>query len=81
MATKKIIAVLGSTGNQGGSVAKIFLSDPKLKKDWTVRAITRDVTKASAKKLESQGAELVAVSSEEEPSLSSAKANLYDLSN
>lgn len=62
MSAKRIIAVLGSTGNQGGSVAKIFLNDPKLKKDWTVRAITRDITKESAKKLESQGAELVAVS-------------------
>lgn len=62
MSAKKIIAVLGSTGNQGGSVARIFLNDPKLKKDWTVRAITRDVTKESAKRLESQGAEIVAVS-------------------
>lgn len=61
MSTKKIIAVLGSTGNQGGSVAKIFLSDPNLKKDWIVRAITRDITKESAKKLESQGAELITV--------------------
>lgn len=68
MATKKVIAVLGSTGNQGGSVAKIFLSDPKLKKDWTVRAITRDITKESAKKLESQGAELVAVSRQKKSS-------------
>lgn len=65
MSAKRIIAVLGSTGNQGGSVAKIFLNDPKLKRDWTVRAITRDITKESAKKLEGQGAELVAVSCEE----------------
>ncbi|KAK4076556.1 uncharacterized protein Triagg1_4159 [Trichoderma aggressivum f. europaeum] len=72
MATKKNIAVLGSTGNQGGSVAKIFLSDPKLKKDWTVRAITRDVTKASAKKLESQGAELVAADINDGKSLAKA---------
>ncbi|KAM0254472.1 hypothetical protein ACHAQJ_006754 [Trichoderma viride] len=60
MAAKKVIAVIGSTGKQGGSVVNLFLSDPNLKRDWTVRAITRDITKGSAKKLESQGAELVA---------------------
>ncbi len=51
MSAQKIIAVLGSTGNQGGSVAKIFLNDPKVKKDWTVRAITRDITKSLRRSL------------------------------
>ncbi|KAK1248883.1 hypothetical protein MKX08_007103 [Trichoderma sp. CBMAI-0020] len=72
MSAKRVIAVLGSTGNQGGSVARIFLNDPKLKKDWTVRAITRDITKDSAKKLESQGAELVAANINDGSSLAKA---------
>ena len=63
MANKKIITVFGATGGQGGSVADIFLHDPKLKSDWTVRAVTRNVTKESAKKLEREGAEVVSVSS------------------
>lgn len=59
---KKIITVFGATGNQGGSVARTFLQDPKLKNDWTVRAVTRDTTKPAAQKLAAQGAEVVSVS-------------------
>jgi uncharacterized protein YbjT (DUF2867 family) len=61
MAGKKIITVFGGTGAQGGSVVDIFLNDPKLK-SWAVRAVTRDATKESAKKLQSKGAEVVSVS-------------------
>lgn len=59
---KKIITVFGATGNQGGSVVTSFLQDPKLKDDWTVRAVTRDTTKPAAQKLAAQGAEVVSVS-------------------
>ncbi|KAL6410981.1 NMRAL1 protein [Ilyonectria robusta] len=61
MAGKKIIAVFGATGQQGGSVVDIFLNDPKVKNEWSVRAVTRDITKESAKKLAAQGAEVVQV--------------------
>ena len=63
MASKRIITVFGATGSQGGSVAKIFLEDPKLTAGWTVRAVTRDTTKENAKKLQSKGAEVVSVRS------------------
>ena len=62
MAAKKIITVFGSTGNQGGSVVKTFLSDLKLKDTWAVRGVTRNVNSESAKKLANQGVEMVAVS-------------------
>lgn len=62
MSAKKIIAIFGATGNQGGAIVKQFLSDPQLNKTWAVRGVTRDVSKDSAKKLVSQGAEVVAVS-------------------
>jgi uncharacterized protein YbjT (DUF2867 family) len=62
MASKKIIAVIGATGAQGGSVVDVFLNDPLLKQEWTVRAVTRDPSKTKAKKLKEQGAEVVAVS-------------------
>lgn len=62
MASKKIILAFGATGNQGGSVVRTFLSDPKLKNDWAIRGVTRNVESASAKKLSSQGVEMVAVS-------------------
>lgn len=62
MSGKKIITVFGATGNQGGAVVDTFLTDPKLKNDWVVRGITRDVNKDSSKKLASKGAEVVSVS-------------------
>jgi uncharacterized protein YbjT (DUF2867 family) len=61
MAAKKVLVVFGATGVQGGSVAKAILGDAKLRESWTVRGVTRDVSKASAKALESLGAETVAV--------------------
>jgi len=64
MATKKVLVVFGATGLQGGSVVKAILGDAKMKETWTVRGITRDVSKPSAKALESLGAETVAVSQE-----------------
>lgn len=62
MSAKKIITVFGATGNQGGAVVETFLNDPKLKNDWAVRGITRDVTKDSSKKLAEKGVEVVSVS-------------------
>ena len=61
--TSRIITVFGATGAQGGAVADTFLHDPKLKSVWTVRAVTRNTTSEAAKKLQSQGAEVVAVGS------------------
>ncbi|KAK0616961.1 NmrA-like family-domain-containing protein [Immersiella caudata] len=72
MAGKRLITVFGATGAQGGSVANIFLNDPKLKPDWTVRAVTRDVTKDSAKKLRDAGAEVVAADLNDKSTLISA---------
>lgn len=61
MSSKKVITVFGATGLQGGSVASVFLNDPALNTEWAVRAVTRDVTKPSAKKLAEQGAHVVSV--------------------
>jgi uncharacterized protein YbjT (DUF2867 family) len=62
MTGKKIIAVVGATGAQGGGVVDVFLNDPLLNQEWTVRAVTRDPTKDKAKKLKERGADVVAVS-------------------
>lgn len=61
MASKKILVVFGATGAQGGSVVKSVLGDAKMRETWTVRGVTRDVSKPSAKALEELGAETVAV--------------------
>ncbi|KAH8685838.1 hypothetical protein BGZ60DRAFT_396229 [Tricladium varicosporioides] len=50
----KTIAVLGATGNQGGSVASLFLS-----KGWNVRGITRSPTSSKAQTLVSRGISIV----------------------
>lgn len=59
---KKIIAVIGATGIQGGSVIKSILGDPAMAANWTVRGLTRDASKDAAKELASQGVEVVEVS-------------------
>ncbi|KAI1292742.1 hypothetical protein F5Y03DRAFT_375254 [Xylaria venustula] len=74
MSAKKIITVFGATGNQGGAVVKQFLNDPKLNSAWAVRAVTRDVSKDSAKALASQGAEIVAADLNDKTSLVKAVA-------
>jgi hypothetical protein len=52
---KKLVVVLGATGNQGGSVARRFLQDPR----YAVRGLTRDPSSAAAKELAALGAEMV----------------------
>jgi uncharacterized protein YbjT (DUF2867 family) len=57
MADKKIIAVTGSTGSQGGGLVRAILADPN--GGFGVRAITRDPNSDKAKALAAAGAEVV----------------------
>ena len=57
----KIITVFGATGNQGGSVIKSILSDPVLSKEFTIRGVTRDVSKESSIALKNKGVQMVEV--------------------
>ncbi|MCS7476946.1 NmrA/HSCARG family protein [Umezawaea endophytica] len=67
MSDKKIIAVLGSTGAQGGGLVRAILDDPD--GPFTARAITRDAGTAKARALAERGAEVVEASLEDEDSL------------
>ncbi len=58
MAQKKLIAIAGATGAQGGGLARAILADPE--SEFGVRAITRDPTSAKARALADLGAEVVA---------------------
>ena len=58
MADKKIIAVVGATGAQGGGLVRAILSDPS--GGFAARALTRDVNSDKAKELAKLGAEVVA---------------------
>ena len=46
-----ILAILGATGQQGGSVLEFVLNDPELSQKYKIRAITRDVNSEKATKL------------------------------
>ena len=58
MADKKIIAVMGATGAQGGGLVRAILDDPA--GGFAARAITRDVNSAKARRWRGAGAEVVA---------------------
>jgi len=57
MAPKKIIAVVGATGAQGGGLVRAILDDPS--GEFAARAITRDVNSEKARELARLGADVV----------------------
>lgn len=65
---KKIIAVIGATGNQGSSVAETFSALP----GWQVRAITRRALSDKAKQLAEMGCDIVEADLMDTTSLSRA---------
>jgi uncharacterized protein YbjT (DUF2867 family) len=75
MSDKKIIAVVGSTGTQGGGLARAILADSN--GGFAVRAITRDPSKEKAQALKSAGAEVVKADIDDVESLKKAFAGAY----
>src|SRR5829696_6609678 len=75
MADKKIIAVTGATGTQGGGLVRAILADPN--SGFTVRAITRDPNKDKAKALAAAGAEVVQGDLDDVESLKNAFAGAH----
>jgi uncharacterized protein YbjT (DUF2867 family) len=75
MADKKIIAVMGATGSQGGGLVRAILNDPN--GGFAARAITRDVNSDKAKELAKLGAEVVAGDVDDPESLKKAFAGAY----
>ncbi|MBZ5564419.1 MAG: NmrA/HSCARG family protein [Acidobacteriia bacterium] len=75
MADKKVIAVLGATGAQGGGLVRAILSDPN--GGFAARALTRDVSSEKAKALANLGVEVVAANVDDEASLQRAFQGAY----
>jgi uncharacterized protein YbjT (DUF2867 family) len=75
MTDKKIIAVVGATGQQGGGLARAILNDKS--GEFTARALTRDTNSAKAKALRDQGAEVVQVDLQDESSVTRAFEGAY----
>ncbi len=75
MSEKKIIAVVGSTGAQGGGLARAILNDPN--SEFRVRAITRDSNSEKAKTLASSGAEVAEADTNDLESVKKAFKGAY----
>ena len=75
MAEKKVIAVVGATGAQGGGLVRAILSDRS--GGFTARALTRDVNAGKAIELAKLGAEVVAADVDDLESLKRAFAGAY----
>ena len=75
MAEKKIIAVTGATGAQGGGLVRAITSDPS--GGFTARAITRDINSDKAKAVANLGAEVVVASLDDVESLKKAFAGAH----
>ena len=75
MSEKKIIAVIGSTGAQGGGLVRAILADPD--GGFAARAITRKPDSEKAKALADQGAEVVFGDLDDEKSLERAFSGAY----
>lgn len=73
--SKKIIAVTGATGAQGGGLARAILNDPS--GEFALRAITRNPDSEKAKALASAGAEVVAADLDDVASLTKAFTGAY----
>jgi uncharacterized protein YbjT (DUF2867 family) len=73
--TKKVIAVAGATGAQGGGTARAILADPG--SGFTVRALTRDPDSPAARELAELGAEVVRADFHDEPSVHEAFEGAY----
>jgi uncharacterized protein YbjT (DUF2867 family) len=75
MTEKKIIAVIGATGAQGGGVVRAILADKS--GSFAARAITRNPSSEKAEALRAAGAEVVAGDTDKPETLGKAFAGAY----
>ena len=75
MAERKLIAVVGATGAQGGGLVRAILDDPE--GGFSVRALTRHPDSEKALALAARGAEVVAADLDDEASLERALHGAY----
>ena len=75
MATKKIIAVVGATGAQGGGITSAILADAA--GGFAARALTRKPDSENAKKLAALGAEVVGCDTDDVGSVRKAFAGAH----
>jgi len=75
MAAKRVIAVVGATGAQGGGLVRAILADKR--GPFVARALARDVNSEKARALAASGAEVVAADVDDLASLKRAFAGCH----
>jgi uncharacterized protein YbjT (DUF2867 family) len=75
MPDRKVIAVLGATGAQGGGLVRAILNDPN--GGFAARVLTRDVNGVKAQEFARLGAEVVAADVDDPESLKKAFEGAY----
>lgn len=75
MAEKKLIAVFGATGAQGGGLVRAILADKS--GGFAARAVTRDANSEKGKALAAAGAEVVEANADDQPSIERALRGAY----
>jgi uncharacterized protein YbjT (DUF2867 family) len=75
MTEKKVIAIVGATGQQGGGLARAILDDAG--SEFAVRALTRNRDSDAAKRLAALGAEVVEADISDEASITKAFDGAY----
>ena len=75
MSAKRVIAVVGATGAQGGGLARAILNDPS--SAYSVRALVRDPSSQKAQALARAGADVVQADIDDEASLTRALQGAY----
>lgn len=75
MPDKKLIAVVGATGAQGGGLVRALVNEPA--SGFAVRALTRDTQSEKAKQLASLGVQVVSANLDDVESVKRAFAGCY----
>ena len=75
MPDRKMIAVVGATGAQGGGLVRAIINEPA--GGFAVRALTRDTQSAKAKQLTSLGVEVVSANLDDVDSVKRAFGGCY----
>ena len=75
MSAKRVIAVVGATGAQGGGLARAILNDPA--SAYSVRALVRDPSSEKARALARAGADVVQANIDDEAGLTRALQGAY----
>jgi putative NADH-flavin reductase len=77
MSAKRVLAIVGATGTQGGSIIDNVLSSPELNAKYSVRGLTRDPTSERAQALIAKGVEVLKADVDDLESLQSAFAGSW----